>query len=186
LVFLIILPTFAANYCGEEHIRGPEVPCFIADCMIDAKQIEQIVTEKIQGTEIFLVQITVSTSNQVHVFLDTPKGISIDECVEISRHVEQSIDREIEDYALEVSSPGIGDPLRVIGQYLKLIEGTIEVLFLNGVKIQGVLKAVTDTNFTMVYSVKEKPLGAKRPILVEKVKTIDFTHTKSVKEIIIF
>jgi ribosome maturation factor RimP len=171
---------------GKEHIRGPEVPCFIAECMIDAKQIEQLVIEKMVGTDIFIVEIKVDARNHVMVFLDTPAGITIDQCVEISRYIEQSIDREIEDYSLEVSSPGIGDSLRVIGQYQKLIEKTIEVLFLNGVKIQGTLKDVTETNFTIVYSVKEKPLGAKRPIIVEKEKTIDFTHTKSVKEIIIF
>jgi len=171
---------------GIEHIRGPEVPCFIADYMIDAKQIEQLVADKIQDFDIFLVEIKVNTMNQVQIFLDTPQGISIDQCVEISRFVEESIDREVEDYSLEVSSPGIGDPFKVIEQYKKLIGGTIEVLFLNGVKIQGTLKAVSDTGFTMVYSVKEKPLGAKRPIMVEKEKTIDFSHTKSVKEIIIF
>jgi len=171
---------------GKEHIRGPEVPCFIAECMIDAKQIEQLVIEKTNGTDVFIVEIKVDARNHVQVFLDTPIGITIDQCVEISRHIEQFVDREIEDYSMEVSSPGIGDALRVIGQYKKLIDKTIEVLFLNGVKIQGILKAVDDTNFTIVYSVKEKPLGAKRPIMIEKEKTIDFTHTKSVKEIIIF
>lgn len=154
--------------------------------MIDVKTIENLVAEKIQDTDLFLVDIKVDTRNSISIFVDSPKGISIDQCVEISRHVEHSLDREVEDFALEVSSPGIGDPFRVLGQYQKAIGRDLEALFTDGVKIQGKLQTVSESNFTISYSVKEKPEGAKRPIWVEKEKTIDFTDVKLVKEIIIF
>lgn len=154
--------------------------------MIDVKTVEHLVNEKIQETDLFLVDIKVDARNNIGVFVDSPIGVSIDQCVSISRHVEHSIDREAEDFALEVSSPGIGYPFKVIGQYQKAIGRTIEVLFLNGEKLQGNLLSVKDENFTLGYSVKEKPEGAKRPVWVEKEKTIGFAEAKSVKEIIIF
>ncbi len=171
---------------GKEHIRGPEVPCFIEDYMIDALQIEKLVTEKIQGSEIFLVEVKVDARNQIFIFIDTPQGISIDQCVEISRHVEQHLDRETEDFALEVSSPGIGDPLKVMEQYQKTIGRTVEVLFKAGVKIKGIIANVRAEGFTLNYTAKEKPEGAKRALMVEKEEFIDFTTVKSVKEIITF
>ena len=180
------LSYFCGNNCGEEHIRGPEVPCFIEETMIDAKTIEQLVTEKIQGTDLFLVEIKVDSRNQITIFLDTPQGISIDQCVEISRHVEHSFDRAVEDFSLEVSSPGIGYPFRVVGQYQKAIGRTVEVLFTSGIKIKGVLKDANEQNFTLSYTTKEKPEGAKRPVLIEKNEPIDYTNVKSVKEIITF
>lgn len=154
--------------------------------MIDTKTVEHLVNEKIQETDLFLVEIKVDARNSIGIFVDSPQGISIDQCVAISRHVEHSLDREAEDFALEVSSPGIGYPFKVIGQYQKAIGQTIEVLYLNGEKLQGKLLDVNEENFTLEYSAKEKPEGAKRPVWVEKEKTIGFAEAKSVKEIIIF
>ncbi len=154
--------------------------------MIDGKVIEDLVGEKIQNSDLFLVDIKVDARNNIAIFIDSPHGVSIDQCVEISKHVEQAFDRESEDFALEVSSPGIGDSFRVIGQYHKAIGRSIEVLFLNGEKLQGTLLSVGSNDFNLAYSAKEKPAGAKRPIWVEKEKTIGFAEAKSVKEIIIF
>lgn len=154
--------------------------------MIDVKTIEKLVTEKIEGSEMFLVEVKVDTRNQITIVLDTPQGISIDECVEISRHIENSLDRETEDFALEVSSPGIGQPFRVLGQYKKSLGRNVEVLFNSGIKINGILKDANNQFFTLQYTAKEKPEGAKRPVLIEKVTNFDFTEVKSVKEIIIF
>lgn len=154
--------------------------------MIDVKIISDLVDEKIQGTDLFLVDIKVDARNNIGIYVDSPEGISIDQVVGISRHVEHSLDREAEDFALEVSSPGIGYPFKVMGQYKKAIGRDIEVLFLNGEKLKGKLLQVTNQNFTFGYSVKEKPEGAKRPIWVEKERITDFNEVKSVKEIIIF
>jgi ribosome maturation factor RimP len=154
--------------------------------MIDVKIISDLVEEKIQDTDLFLVDIKVDAKNSISIYIDSPEGVSIDQVVGVSRHVEHSLDREAEDFALEVSSPGIGYPFKVLGQYQKAINRTIEVLFLGGEKLQGKLLQVTNSNFTFGYTVKEKPEGAKRPLWVDKEKIIDFTEVKSVKEIIIF
>ena len=154
--------------------------------MIDKTTIEALVKEKIEGTDFFLVEVKIDSFNNINIYVDSKAGVSVDVCVGISRHVEQSFDREEEDFSLEVSSPGIGAAFKVYEQYEKVINKTVEVLFLNGEKVQGALQSLNKDNFTIEYSVKEKPEGAKRPVWVNKKQTIDFNEIKSTKEIITF
>jgi len=154
--------------------------------MIEKTVIEELVKEKIEGSNLFIVEIKIDTHNAISVFVDSPTGVSIDTCVGISRHIEHSFDREEEDFSLEVSSPGIGIPFKVYEQYEKVLGKTIEVLFINGNKIEGILVELNKENFTVQHTVKEKPEGAKRPKWVEKQDIIDFNEIKSVKEIITF
>ncbi len=154
--------------------------------MIDKNIIENLAKEKIDDTEIFLVEIKVDTNNNIKVFIDSKNGVSVDDCIGISRHIEHSLDREEEDFALEVSSPGIGTPFKVFEQYEKVLGKTIEVILKTGEKNQGVLSELNKENFTIKYQVKEKPEGAKRPVWVDKNRTIDFADVKSTIEIITF
>lgn len=154
--------------------------------MIEKSVIEQLVKEKIDGTDLFLVEIKVDANNSISIFIDSPNSVDVVTCVGISKHVEQSFDREVEDFAIEVSSPGIGSPFKVVEQYEKVSGKTIEVLFNNGEKLQGLLVELNKDNFTVEYSVKEKPEGAKRPKMVDKKRNIDFDEVKSTKEIITF
>ena len=154
--------------------------------MIEKSIIEQLVREKLEDTELFLVEIKVDPANNISVFVDSVNGVDIVTCVGISKHVELAFDREVEDFAIEVSSPGIGTPFKVIEQYKKVLGKTVEVLFNDGEKLQGVLAVLNDDNFIVEYSVKEKPEGAKRPKMVDKKRDIDFNEIKSTKEIITF
>ena len=154
--------------------------------MIEKNVIEQLVKEKIEGTNLFLVEIKIDSNNSISIFVDSPNGVDVVTCVGISKHVEEAFDREVEDFSIEVSSPGIGIPFKVIEQYEKVLGKTIEVLFKDGEKLQGILAELNNNNFTVEYSVKEKPEGAKRPIMVDKKKIIDFDDVKSTIEIIIF
>lgn len=154
--------------------------------MIDKAYIEKLVQEKIEGSDLFLVEIKIDTMNNINIYVDSINGVNIVTCVGISRHVESSLDREEEDFSLEVSSPGIGAPFKVFQQYEKVLNKTVEVLFNNGTKLEGTLVALTTKNFTVKYSVKEKPEGAKRPKMVDKESIIDFNEVKSTKEIIAF
>lgn len=154
--------------------------------MIEKIKISELVNQKIEGSDLFLVDIKVSTGNDIHVFVDSPKGVEIEKCVEISRHIEESLDREEEDFALEVSSPGIGHPFKVMEQYHKSVGRNVEIVFTNGQKLQGELKTVNENSITIEYSKKEKPEGAKRPKMVVKNDEIGFDQIKSTKEIIIF
>lgn len=154
--------------------------------MIDKKQIEDIVASKIADTDLFLVEVKIDTQNNISVVLDSPEGISIDACVLMSQYIESQLDREQEDFALEVSSPGVGQPLKVLQQYTKILNGTIEVLLNNGQKINGILRDASQEGILVEYEAKEKPEGAKRPVKVTKTEPYAFSEIKSVKETIIF
>jgi len=154
--------------------------------MIDKKIVEDIVTERIAGSDLFLVEVKIDTQNNITVMLDSPEGISVDTCIFISQYIESCLDREKEDFALEVSSPGIGQPLKVLQQYKKILNGTVEVLLNSGIKLNGILRDANEEGIVLEYETKEKPEGAKRPVKVTKTEPYKFSEIKTVKETIIF
>lgn len=117
--------------------------------MLDKNKIETIVNEHVEGTDKFLVDITVSSANAVDVYVDGDNGISIKECVKISRLIESAFDREVEDYELRVSSAGLTRPFKLLRQYKKYIDREIEVVTIGDKKVKGILKSVTDNGFEL-------------------------------------
>jgi len=133
--------------------------------MITTEGITELVNQHIKGTDIFLVEILVKPGNAVTVHVDRPEGISIKECVKISRFLNEVMDREVEDYSLEVSSPGLGGPFRVKQQYEKNIGHEIEVLYTDGIKVKGKLEKVGDRGIVL------KLKGDDEEINFEEIKT---------------
>jgi ribosome maturation factor RimP len=124
--------------------------------MTDKDNIEKFVNQFIKGTDIFLVAVKVSSSNRITVLADTIKGITIDECAGLHRHLEKNLDRNIEDFELQVSSPGLDMPFSVIEQYLKNEGKKVEVVDVEGTRLTGFLNNVTDGGFELVTEVKVK------------------------------
>ncbi len=124
--------------------------------MIDKNKIEQIINEYITERDMFLVSLKVSTANRITVLADTMKGITIDECAELHRFLEKQLDRNIEDFELQVSSPGLDSPFRVIQQYYRNEGNMIELTDMNGEKFTGKLKNVTDGGFELETVIKNR------------------------------
>lgn len=148
--------------------------------MIDKQLIIDTVEKAIKDTDIFLVDVHVTPDNNVTVEIDNPTGVDIDTCMRITRAIEADVDRDVEDYELEVGSAGLTAPFKVKGQYLKNIGNDIVVLTRDGRKIKGVLKDATDDTFTVTVSKKVKLEGKKRPEMVEEDITMPIADTKSV------
>jgi ribosome maturation factor RimP len=127
--------------------------------MIEKNKIEEIIKEFIRGTELFLVSVKVSSANRITVLADKNSGITIDECVSIHRHIENSFNRDEEDFELQVSSPGLDTPFIVIEQYLKNEGKKVEVTDNDGTKYTGILKNVTPGGFELEAEVKVKGKG---------------------------
>ncbi len=127
--------------------------------MIEKGHIENVVNEFIKGTGIFLVAVRVSSANKITVLADTMKGITIDECADLHRHIEKSLDRNAEDFELQVSSPGLDMPFGVIEQYQKNEGKKVEVVNNDGEKFTGILKNVTPGGFELETEVKIKGKG---------------------------
>lgn len=154
--------------------------------MLDKNLVRESVEKAIEGTDIFIVDITVSPQNNVVVELDSPGNLDIDTCAAITRAIEKDFDRDVEDYDLEVGSAGLTAPFKVKGQYLKNIGNDIEILTADGRKIKAVLTAVGDDDFTFEYPVKVKEPGAKRPTLTMQSETLPMNGAKWVKYLISF
>jgi ribosome maturation factor RimP len=147
--------------------------------MIEKNKIEKLVTEFINGTGLFLVAVKVSSSNKITVLVDTMNGITIDECVTLHHRLEKSLDHNIEDFELQVSSPGLDTPFRVIEQYYKNEGEKVEVTDVEGGKVTGKLRNVTSGGFELETEVKVK--GKTREI---KEISYNFDQVKSTRVVL--
>jgi len=132
-------------------------------------EIAGLVEGRIRGTDIYLVDVSVKPGNAIQVTVDRPGGITIDECADISRFLNESMDRDTVDYALEVSSPGVGTPFRVRQQYENHIGRGIEVVLKDGGKFEGILDYFDGEILRLVTGGKEKEFA------LEQIKTTKAT-----------
>ena len=154
--------------------------------MIDRNVVSGIVNEWLEDKEYFLVDVSVTPDDKIVVEIDHAEGVWIDDCVELSRFIESKLDREEEDYELEVGSAGIGQPFKVLQQYLIHIGKEVEVLTNEGKKLEGVLKDANEENMTVTIQKKVKLEGSKRPKMVEEDVTYKYDEIKYTKYLISF
>jgi ribosome maturation factor RimP len=147
-------------------------PILLPVKMITNEMIIKLVEQHIQGTDLFLVGVDVKPGNAIRVHVDSPEGISIDKCVKISRFLNDQLDRDVEDYSLEVSSPGLGAPFRVKQQYEKNTGRMVEVSLVDGTRFEGTIEGVSDE--TIIFGVKGS------------VKEIGFSEIKKARIVISF
>ncbi len=149
------------------------------------KAIENYLITLLQENEdVFLVDIKINPGNDIKVFLDADKGITIEKCIRINRALYKKIEEDSlfpnGDFALEVSSPGVDEPLKLKRQYLKNIGRTFEVLLNDETKKQGKLRSVNDDGI----SIEETEGKGKKTIM--KITTILFIQIKHTKVLVTF
>ena len=154
--------------------------------MIDRQKVVELANEWLADKEYFLVDVIITKDDKITVEIDHAEGVWIEDCAELSRHIESGLSRDSEDYELEVGSAGLGQPFKVVQQYKNHIGLEVEVLGKDGKKYKGILKEVTDENFVLSITKKEKLEGAKRPQLVEVELKFTFDEVKYTKYIIKF
>lgn len=154
--------------------------------MIDKNVVKTIVEEWLQGNEYFLVDVSVSPDGRIVVEIDHADGVWIEDCAELSRHLQERLGGELDDYELEVGSAGIGQPFKVPQQYLVHVGKEVEVLAADGKKVQGVLKSVDGGTFVVTVTEKQRPEGKKRPVLVEVDREFDMNNIKYTKYLLSF
>ena len=154
--------------------------------MIDKELLRATLEQAMEGTDLFVVDITIGADNHIVVDIDSDSSVDIDECVSLTRAVEARFDRDTEDYDLEIGSAGITAPLQMPRQYAKYIGKNVEVLTADGRKLKGELRAADDEGFTIAVLKKEKPEGEKRPIMVDHEQTFNYSEIKYTKYLIEF
>lgn len=154
--------------------------------MINQDSVKKVCEEWLEGKDYFLVDINVDKENKIIVEIDHKDGVWIEDCCQLSRFIEEHFDRDVEDYELEVGSAGIGQPLKVLQQYLNLVGKEVELMTLEGKKLTGVLADANDECFTLAYKEKQKIEGKKRPVLVDVSRQFAYGGAKWVKAVIEF
>jgi ribosome maturation factor RimP len=157
--------------------------------MIDRKEIERLVEERIQELDngLYVVEMTISSSNVIRIEIDKINGgVTVADCVSVSRNVEHNLDREKADFELHVSSAGLDKPFRHINQYIKNTGRTINVVQKDGKVIEGKIVKVSDDR--IVLSCEEMQLldGKKRKEKVEVIYEIMLTEIKEANIVISF
>lgn len=154
--------------------------------MIEKAVVTQLVEAYLQASNPYLVDVMIKPGNYIVVEIDSDDSVSIDDCVALSQYIEAHLDRDVEDYELEVGSAGITSPFKVLRQYQKNIGNEVEMLLKSGSKKVGVLTAVDLSGATISVEKKVKPEGAKRPVMVTEEEKYPFEEIKYTKYLIRF
>jgi ribosome maturation factor RimP len=157
--------------------------------MIDRKEIEGLVEERIQELDngLYVVEMTISSTNVIRIEIDKINGgVTVSDCVSVSRNVEHNLDREKADFELHVSSAGLDKPFRHINQYIKNVGRTINVKTKDGRTIEGEIVKVADEK--IILSTEEMQLleGKKKKEKVEVIYEIMLTEIKEANIVISF
>ena len=154
--------------------------------MINKETIQTLTEEWLKDNDYFLVDINFGADDRIVIEIDHADGVWIEDCAALSRFLQEQLGDELGDYELEVGSAGLGQPFKVAQQYVNHIGDSVEVLELDGKKVQGVLKSVEGTSFTVTVQEKQKQEGKKRPVLVEVDKTYAMDGVKYAKYLLAF
>lgn len=154
--------------------------------MIDKQVIIKLAEEQLSSSDNYLVDVEIQRGNLIIVEIDNDEAVCIDDCVELSRYIEDHLDRDKEDYELEVGSAGITSPFKILRQYQKNVGNEVEMLLNSGIKLSGVLKSADENGVVLTVTKQVKPEGAKRKVTVEEDQTYTFNEIKSTKYLIRF
>lgn len=149
------------------------------------EQVEQLVKTALdENPTLFLIDLTIGGDNTIRILLDGDEGVSLQSCMEVSRKIEHNLDREENDFSLEVSSCGVGSPLTLPRQFKKNVDRKLEVTDSEDKLVQGNLITVTEDSFTLEWKAREpKPIG-KGKVTVTKTKEFKYGSFKNAKVIV--
>lgn len=154
--------------------------------MISKERVQELIDERIEGTDIFVVELSISDSNQIKVLLDADNGLSIEKCISVSRNIEHNLDREEEDFELTVSSSGLDNPLKVTRQYIKNIGRSLKVKQVEGGSLEGKLETADEEGIVIVERRKERVEGRKKKEWIEEKHELKYDNILEAKVVISF
>lgn len=148
--------------------------------MIDKVKILGIIQDGLKDSEDkFVVSVKITPDNRIFVDIDSDNGINIDDCIELSRYIESQMNRDEEDFELNVASAGLDSPLRLTRQYIKNIGRDLSVTMTDGEKIEGELTAANEEEIVV------SPMAGRKKVKPEPI-TIKYADIKVAKLIVKF
>lgn len=135
---------------------------------------------------LFLIDLTITDSNKIIVILDGDDGVQLQDCVDVSRSIDQNLDREELDFSLEVASVGVGSPLKMVRQYTKNVGRMLIVKLNDGTTIEAKLDEASDEQIVLSWEAREPKKVGKGKETVQKRKEISYNEIKEAIVTIIF
>ena len=154
--------------------------------MIDKAKVKELVDQWLDDKDYFLTDLTVTRDNCITVEIDHADGVWIDDCVQLSRHIEANLSRDEEDYELEVGSAGLGQPFKVLRQWQNHVDKQVEIITADGRKLKGILREADADNIVLTTRQKVQVEGRKRPVLQDVDLNLPMAEVKSGRYIIDF
>jgi ribosome maturation factor RimP len=155
--------------------------------MLAKNLITSIIQDFFEGTDFFVVDVSISGSDKISVFFEKMNGrVTIEDCVKLSKHIEAGLNRDEHDFELEVSSAGMDEPFKVIGQYYKHQGKEVKVITNDGKRHDGILKEVSADSILLETSEKVREEGKKKKIIITQEERLSFDQIKQTKRIIKF
>ncbi|MCI2228711.1 ribosome assembly cofactor RimP [Polaribacter sp. MSW13] len=153
---------------------------------MDQTKVRDLVDEALALNEsLYLIDLEISSNNKIQVIVDGDNGVPLSECIRISKSIDANLDREEEDFSLEVSTPDISHPLKVKRQYIKNINRLLKVKTTDE-EFEGTLVEANENQIVLNWKAREpKPIG-KGKVTVEKTATILYKDIKEAKVKIVF
>lgn len=177
---------FAPVQWNERPGRVSHFHYYYKISMINKETVKAFVEEWLQGNDYFLVDIIFESDDRIVIEIDHADGVWIEDCAALSRYLQDRCGDELGDFELEVGSAGIGQPFKVVQQYVNHIGDELEVLGADGKKVQGVLKEVNGREFVLTMKEKQTVEGKKRPVLVDVDKTYSMDDIQYAKYLLAF
>ena len=158
-------------------MRGLSVPSFYK-IMTFKEKVNGLITEALlDKPSIFLIDLAISDSFKISVGLDGDNGVALQDCIDVSRAIENNLDREEQDFSLEVASVGVGSPLKMTRQYIKNIGRTL-IVTTNTEKIEAELVEANDVFIILSWEAREPKKIGKGKETVQKEQQIPYTEIK--------
>ncbi|MGM9760591.1 MAG: ribosome assembly cofactor RimP [Parabacteroides sp.] len=149
--------------------------------MIEKNEVKQLAEAFLASTDNYLVDVEVKPGNLIVVEIDNDEAVCVDDCAALSRYLEEHLDRDIEDYELEVGSAGLTSPFKILRQYQKNVGNEVEMLLKSGSKLHCVLKEANESGVVVTVAKQVKPEGAKRKMTVMEDQSYTFDEIKYTK-----
>lgn len=154
--------------------------------MIDKAKVQELVGQWLDGKDYFLTDLTVTPDNCITVEIDHADGVWIDDCVQLSKHIEAHLSRDEEDYELEVGSAGLGQPFKVLRQWQNHVNKQVEIITTDGRKLKGTLRQADADHIILATRQKVQVEGKKRPVMQDVDLDFLMSEVKSGRYIIDF
>lgn len=167
-------------------MREALLPSFYTTMTFKEKVSNLITEELANNSALFLVDLSISESYKITVTLDGDNGITLQDCIDVSRAVENNLDREEQDFSLEVASAGVSSPLKLVRQYKKNIGRTLKVKTTTSETIEAKLEAANEEYITLVWTAREPKKIGKGKETVEHKREIPYSDIKEAIVTIIF